>query len=300
MPGTKPRPMQSSASSPTLGRGGRAASGSVALYATPSHASLCVEPDDLEPGPGHYDLPRNFGYQQESTKISGAVVSLTAKHEKSWDKVFVTKDHCQVLLGKGTPGPGAYDPGLGPASQARIRFGTGQRQPLNDGSFRAPGPVYDVAGDSDSVEKKQRFGKASRFDAVGDAVAPASAVAPGQYEAGTLFDGARLGKSFGASHRAYDKVRFPGSDRLQLCKASPGPGSLQPFTNSGKSITFPHAERLPLKFDGRPGPGAYDNHERAYPHSRNQSCYSFGTPSARGRIDYKQMRSMGNSMWGVH
>jgi hypothetical protein len=257
-----------------------------------------VEPDDLEPGPGSYDLPRNFGYQQLSTNLSQPQLSLTAKHEKSWDKVFITKDHQMVMLARGTPGPGTYDPGQGPTSQARVRFGTGKRGGLSDTAFRAPGPVYDVGGDPELVEKKQKFGKATRFDGMGDS---AGYVAPGQYEAGTVFDGSHLSKSFGASHRAYDKVRFPGSERLQLCKASPGPGSLQPFTNSGKAISFSRAERLPLSDSKKcPGPGAYDNHERAYPHSRNQSVYSFGRPSARGRINYKQMRTMGNSLWGVH
>lgn len=296
MPGRAQR-LAGSASSPTLGAA--SVGSSVALYATPSFSSLIVEPDDLEPGPGTYELPRTFGYQHLSTNLSQPQLSLTAKHEKSWDKVFITKDHQMVLLARGTPGPGTYDAsGDATKSQARIRFGTARaRGALSDTAFRAPGPVYDVTGDPETVEKKQKFGKDHRFESAHAGIG----AAPGQYEAETVFNGSRLSKSFGCSHRAYDKVRFPGSERLMLCKASPGPGALQPFTNSGKSISFCRAERMGMASGAGPGPGAYDNHEKAYPHSKNRACYGFGKPSAKGRMDYKQMKILSHSsQWGIH
>jgi len=275
-------------------------SASVGLYCTPSFSSMYTEPEDLEPGPGTYDVPQSFGYQQLSTHHSQPCSSLTAKHDKAWAKVMISKDHLSTLMARGTPGPGNYEPELVP-TQARVRFGTSQRRSLSDTSFRAPGPVYEVAGQAEAP-KTIKFGKANRFDTDNQSLSKLlGSTGPGQYEVSTVFDGQRLSKSFGASHRAYDKVRFPGSDRVGIGRASPGPGSLQPFQNSGKSNAFGREERLKGDTVGKraPGPGAYDNHEKKTPHSRNQSCYSFGRPPAKGRVDWKQMRHHNNSCWGV-
>lgn len=326
MPQDKPQPRQfvSSASAPALGstqrsadspaftRPGRRAAestfpggspaASVALYATPSYSSLYVEPEDLEPGPGFYDVAGGFGHQQLSTNHSFPSFSVTAKHDKSWAKVMITKDHLNAVLARGTPGPGAYEPELVP-TQARVRFGTAKRRGLADTSFRAPGPVYDVTGDPDSPPAQTRFGKAHRFAGDGASLAKAlGSTGPGQYETPTAFDGVSLAKSFGASHRAYDRVRFPGSERMELCRASPGPGAAQPFQNTGRSCSFGRAERLPTDHAAKrgPGPGAYDNHEKTFPFSRSQSVHSFGRPHPRGRIDYKQMRYLNNSVFGIY
>lgn len=274
---------------------------SVALYATPSYSSLYVEPEDLEPGPGTYDIPQGFGQQLLSTHWSQPSASLTAKHDKSWAKVMITKEHLNVLIGRGTPGPGTYQPGF-VESQARVRFGTSKRRGLSDSSFRAPGPVYEVRGNPDNPPKHIRFSKANRFDMDNQSLSSAlGSTGPGQYEAPTVFDGSRLAKSFGASHRAYDHVRFPGSEKEGIGRTSPGPGPLQPFQNSGKAISFPRSERTPLAGSGKlaPGPGAYDNHERPNPFSKSQSVYSFGRPPAKARVDWKQMRHLTNSLWGM-
>lgn len=108
------------------------ASASVALYATPSYSSLYVEPEDLEPGPGTYDIPVCLGTQTLSTKDSAPHVSITAKHDKSWAKVLISKDHSDAFKCRDTPGPGTYIPGEPNPTQQRVRFGTGQRKPLND------------------------------------------------------------------------------------------------------------------------------------------------------------------------
>mmetsp|Transcript_51601 Transcript_51601/g.167589 ORF Transcript_51601/g.167589 Transcript_51601/m.167589 type:complete len:340 (+) Transcript_51601:193-1212(+) len=275
-------------------------SASVGLYASPSFSSMYTEPEDLEPGPGSYDVPQSFGYQHLSTHHSQPCVSLTAKHDKSWAKVMITKDHLSSLMARGTPGPGSYVPELVP-TQARVRFGTGKRRSLSDSQIRAPGPVYDLPC---SVEppKSVKFGKANRFDSDNQSLSRLlGSTGPGQYEVSGSFDGQHLSKSFGTSHRAYDHVRFPGSDRVGVGRNSPGPGSLQPFQNSGKANGFGRAERLPGDLSGKraPGPGAYDSHEKNPPSSRNQSCYSFGRPPARGRVDWKQMQHHTNSCWGV-
>lgn len=277
-------------------------SASVGLYAMPSYSSMYTDPEDLEPGPGTYDIPQGFGYQHLSTHMSQPCSSMTAKHDKAWSKVMITKDHLSTLMARGTPGPGSYEPALVP-TQARVRFGTSKRRALSDSNFRAPGPVYETKsmGDSDPT-KRVKIGKANRFDRDNESLSKLlGSTGPGQYEVTGFTDEQRLSKSFGASHRAYDRVRFPGSDRIEIGRASPGPGSLQPFQNSGKANAFGRAERLPSDTSGKraPGPGAYESHNRPCPHSRTQSCYSFGRPPAQGRINWKQMRVLNNSMWGV-
>merc|ERR1719262_1611687 len=78
-----------------------------ALYNTPSYASLYADVEDLEPGPGSYDVPPGMGVQHESMKHTIPAVSLTARHQKAWSKVLITKDHLQELMARDTPGPGA-------------------------------------------------------------------------------------------------------------------------------------------------------------------------------------------------
>lgn len=273
---------------------------SVGLYAQPSFSSIYADPEDLEPGPGTYDIPQGFGYQHLSTHLSQPCSSMTAKHDKSWAKVMITKDHLSAIMARGTPGPGSYEPALMP-TQARVRFGTSKRRSLSDSTFRAPGPVYEFS-ESTGPPKEVKFGKANRFDRDNESLSKLlGSTGPGQYEVTGFTDEQRLSKSFGASHRAYDRVRFPGSDRVEIGRASPGPGSLQAFQNSGKANAFGRAERLPSDTSGKraPGPGAYDVLDRPCPHSRSHGVFSFGRPPAKGRIDWKQMRVLSNSMWGV-
>jgi len=271
----------------------------LALYAAPSFSSLYVDPEDLEPGPGAYDLHGSIGYQHESTKESQPLISLTAKHDRSWAKVMITKNHLEILKARDTPGPGTYKPSGGVESQARVRFGSSQRKPLCDTHFRAPGPVYEVRGEPDAVPNV-RFSKANRFERDGEALSNSlGSTGPGQYEQTGGFDGVRLAKSFGASNRAYDKVRFPGSDRLMVGRESPGPGALQPYQNTASSVSFTRAGRSEKSSSG-PGPGHYEQHEKPYPVSRSQSVYSFGRPHARGRLNWGKMRHFNNTTWGFN
>jgi len=270
------------------------------LYGSPSFSSLYVEAEDLEPGPGHYDVPQGFGYQQLSQHYSQPSSSLTAKHDKAWAKVMISKDHANAFQARGTPGPGTYVPQM-VNTQARVRFGTSKRRAIADTAFRAPGPVYELPDSAEaSLRARVKFGKAGRFDGSGSLSKNLSQTGPGQYQVGTVFDGSRLAKSFGASHRAYDKVRFPGSDRAEIGKVSPGPGPPMDSKLEGKVGAFGKDPRLKYD-DGKraPGPGAYENHYKQPAHCRNASTYSFGRPSARGRVDWKQMRMMNCSLWGL-
>lgn len=276
-------------------------SGSVALYASPSFSSLYQEPKDLEPGPGSYDTPVALGPQFVSTRHSQPSLSITAKHDEAWSKVMITKDHLMSLMARGTPGPGTYIPGF-IESQASVSIGSAKRRGLSDTHFKAPGPIYDVLGNPENPKVNIRFSKANRFD--GDNRSMTSVLGstgPGQYEVSGSFDGARLAKSFGASHRAYDKVRFPGSEKEGMGRISPGPGAGLPFQNTGHSMSFTRAERLPEDPTGKraPGPGAYDNHEKPDPSVKSRSVYSFGKPHARSRLDWKQMRHLNNTLWGM-
>jgi len=318
MPGQKPQPkgnLSSSFSAPSLGDSKRVDSGlmrsttgslppvaSVALYATPSYGSLYTEPEDLEPGPGTYDLPDSIGYQPLSTNLSGQMSSITAKHQKAWSKTMITKDHLSAIMARGTPGPGTYIPRM-VESDARVRIGTSKRGGLADTKFRAPGPVYEVRGNPDNPKQHTRFSKANRFAMDNISLSQAlGSTGPGQYEDKSIFDGVRLSKSFGASHRAYDRVRFPGSEKEGQGRTSPGPGPLQPFQNSGKTNAFPRAERLPGDKAGRraPGPGQYEVHNKPNPDMKTQSVYSFGRPSARGRMDFGRMKVLqSSSLWGM-
>eukprot|EP00932_Pfiesteria_piscicida_P005245 SRR837773.1515.p1 GENE.SRR837773.1515~~SRR837773.1515.p1 ORF type:complete len:338 (-),score=44.98 SRR837773.1515:43-906(-) len=180
------------------------------------------EPEDLEPGPGSYDIPQSFGQQQLSTYMSQPCSSITAKHDKSWSKVMISKEHLGALMARGTPGPGTYMPALA-QSQSRVSFGTAKRRQLSDASFKAPGPVYNLPSNNEAP-KTIKFGKANRFDTDNQSLSKMlGSTGPGQYEVSGSFDGSRLAKSFGASHRAYDRVRFPGSDRVGIGRNSPGP-----------------------------------------------------------------------------
>jgi hypothetical protein len=232
---------------------------------------------------------------------------MTAKHEKSWEKVMITKDHLSAQLARGTPGPGSYH-ALQLASQARVRFGTSKRRGLSDNGFKAPGPVYDVleeAGDQQKVNV--RIGREGRFKTFDEGVP-----GPGNYprkedgsspcDATTGFNGGKLSKSFGASHRSYDKVFFPGCEREKRCRMSPGPGTLKPFDNAGFGRTFGGAPRMPPNLAAKraPGPGAYDNHERETAVFSSSSSWSMGRPQARGRLDLKQMKILTHSStWGI-
>jgi len=125
---------------------------------------------------------------------------------------------------------------------------------------------------------------------------------PGQYEVKGCIDGSRHGRSFGASHRAYDRVRFPGSEKEGQGRSSPGPGAPLPYELAGRSISFCRAQRLPDDRNERaPGPGAYDVHEKPNPDMKTQSVYSFGRPSARSRMDFKTMKMLqSSSLWGIN
>jgi hypothetical protein len=281
------------------------------LYSPPSYTSLWADPDDPEPGPGAYEVLSSFGNQPESTKLTGFSSSLTAKHSKAWAKVLISKHHNSELLCRESPGAGTYQPKL-LKSNASVKFGGGQRSNIagNVGG-RSPGPVYEVRSKPEA-NTNTKFGQDDRF---GNDRPPT--LGPGQYEALTQFDGSRLAKSFGCSFEAYRKVKTEGIERELRGRTSTGPGVYQ--ENFGKNLpnytfsgvrSFPRAERMKHRTQATtrvPGPGAYDNvkvmevakGDCASSTIWNQSCRSFGKPSTKPRLDFKQLRLFSNTTWGM-
>jgi len=253
------------------------------LYGSKSYCSLFEEPQSYDPGPGQYDLPPGFGLQNESHKESMVHQSITARHQDGWQKVLISKEHLCELLARGTPGPGTYTPAH-INSQASVRFGTSLR-PEPSYPDDSPGPVYDCRGGPEAAPHLIRFGREHRFAEV----FKENQVGPGQYPTGTQFDGTRLAKSFGISHRSYDKVKMPGSERMYRGRTSPGPGNFKPFVSGGSNFTFPKSNRPPINgsVDNPVGPGAYSSQSEA--DKKSSSCYSFGKPSSVGRFSWKKM-----------
>lgn len=260
------------------------------LYGSKSYACLFEEPECYDPGPGQYDLPPGFGLQTESNKESMVVQSMTAKHEDGWKKVLISKEHLCELFARGTPGPGTYIP-FHVDSQASVRFGTSVRpEPYypND----SPGPVYDCRGGPEAAPHLIRFGREHRFADV----FKENQVGPGQYPFQTQFDGVRLAKSFGITHRAYDKVKMPGSERVNRGRASPGPGNFKPFVAGGRNFSFPKSCRPAINgTGGNPvGPGSYTSQSEC--DKRTSAVYSFGKPSCAARFNWKKL-PIDNERW---
>eukprot|EP00392_Amoebophrya_sp_AT5.2_P006663 g6675.t1 len=204
-------------------------------------------------------------------------VSILAKHASSWSKVYISKGH--AIKARDTPGPGSYMPALQP-SESSVRFGTAVRKEISY-ETPSPGPVYDIrrsASDSNFGAGKfsldDRWRGHTEFGATG----------PGQYNQEATFDGTKgMRKSFAVGHRAYDRVRFPGCDRVNLGRQSPGPGQFRHWQPGQRRCAFPRSQRKPL-YDGGSvgasvGPGSY-----SIDSALRQTSYGFGKPSVRARI----------------
>jgi len=259
------------------------------LYGSPSFASIFSEPVDFEPGPGQYDVPGSIGTQAQSKDETFPSVSILAKHASSWSKVYISKGH--AIKARDTPGPGSYMPALQP-SESSVRFGTAVRKEISY-ETPSPGPVYDIrrsASDSNFGAGKfsldDRWRGHTEFGATG----------PGQYNQEATFDGTKgMRKSFAVGHRAYDRVRFPGCDRVNLGRQSPGPGQFRHWQPGQRRCAFPRSQRKPL-YDGGSvgasvGPGSY-----SIDSALRQTSYGFGKPSVRARFSWKQ-NSITMSNW---
>ncbi|CAD7962933.1 unnamed protein product [Amoebophrya sp. A120] len=259
------------------------------LYGAPSYASIFSEPVDFEPGPGQYDVPGSIGQQAQSKDETFPSVSILAKHASSWSKVYISKQH--AIKARDTPGPGSYLPQIQP-SESSVRFGTAVRKEISYAT-PSPGPVYDIrrsASDSNFGAGKfnmdDRWRGHTEFGATG----------PGQYNLEASFDGTKgLSKTFATGHRAYDKVRFPGCDRVNLGRTSPGPGQFRNWQPSARRCAFPRSLRKPLYDSGSVeasvGPGSY-----TIDSVLRKTSHGFGKPSVSARLSWKK-NSITMSNW---
>eukprot|EP00397_Hematodinium_sp_SG-2012_P027847 GEMP01029288.1.p1 GENE.GEMP01029288.1~~GEMP01029288.1.p1 ORF type:complete len:307 (+),score=23.37 GEMP01029288.1:48-923(+) len=249
---------------------------------TKSYSALFSDPESYDPGPGQYDLPAGFGYQAESHKETMAVKTMAPKNQEGWSKVLISKAHLAELFARETPGPGSYTPGH-VKTRASIRIGTSLRPTPTYGD-NSPGPVYDIRGGPGDLNHNIKFGRDGRFQSE----QLDSLVGPGQYPQLTQFDGCKYAKSFGISHRAYDKVHLPGSERQFRGRTSPGPINFKPFVAGGRNYSFPKSTRPEMRADCNPvGPGAYGTAEGG---KKSVSSYSFGKPSCAARFNWGALK----------
>ncbi|EER06333.1 hypothetical protein Pmar_PMAR006100 [Perkinsus marinus ATCC 50983] len=196
-----------------------------ALYGRPSVFTTYVdsgqgveEPGASVPGPGAYDVPLDsLGCPQvRSHWRNESCVTMTAKNEHSWSRVFITKMHAKAVKGLDAPGAGTYDTDSGSLRcDKAISFALSRRPDLSTqlgaGDRESPGPGYvdirDKYKDGDVALRPRssvRFSSGERFRK-----GPINGlkVGPGEYgDVGeSAIDPKRMRKSFSVGHRAYDK-----------------------------------------------------------------------------------------------
>ncbi|KAF4651661.1 hypothetical protein FOL47_000257, partial [Perkinsus chesapeaki] len=130
---------------------------------------------------------------------------------------------------------GTYDPSTTSESvygkKNSVRFGGARRRTDLGYPNDSPGPAYDVRGSIARVtcSAGSALRKAERYvlDELERAMR-ANNVGPGDYDVltpGSKLDGT-YGRSFGISHRAYDKTCSPGFEKELIGRTSPGPGAM--------------------------------------------------------------------------
>ncbi|KAF4659343.1 hypothetical protein FOZ61_004819 [Perkinsus olseni] len=276
-------------------------------------ASKMAEPDD-EPGPGEYGpLPGSgVGQQQLSQHANPPTARVFGRNTRSWSQMWISKHHLGELVGKDTPGAGTYEPSTTSESvngkKNSVRFGGARRRTELGYPNDSPGPAYDVRGciAAKVCNTGSALRRAERYvlDELERAMR-ANNVGPGDYD--ILTPGSKLdesfGRSFGVSHRAYDKTCSPGFEKELIGRTSPGPGFMTiDFAKDAKLHSFARSLRPPLHGGGTrvsaPGPGTYGVQEAinmgrlaCFESSRrNPPTISFGKPSRKPRIDFKALR----------
>ena len=251
---------------------------------------------DEVPGPGYYPLRTNsFGRQLTSRyksepsavilgKPSGGNASVSARTPQ---RISSRSFHSQTVRSH-----------LSKASSC-VRAGCKFPQSLRPDirhqlgvELSSPGPAYDVR------ELNRFTGRALDGPNIGFTrdrrfhTQPGISIGPGHYKADfSCMDRLRFSHfTFGASHRAFDKVRRPGSEHDRLGRESSGPGD--PLwrnikKDGSKAHSFNHSPRFVRKKSSLElGPGEYFR-----PLSRSSSCPSvFGTAPMRPRLDFRQLR----------
>jgi hypothetical protein len=205
----------------------------------------------------------------------------------NWDdcrRIFVSKKHVADVVGLDVPGAGSYlldQKQMSTLGTKTMKIGTSQRadliRSLGVDPKGSPGPfaytlpsTFDADGRAASGAAKgtkdKGFGTSLRFPSDKGQLS----VGPGQYhrrDHSALSRG--TGKTFGVSHRSYDKVKQPTHDgQLGAVSEGPGPPLWEDIEQSGsRANSVPRDRRFRSPVDRErnavPGPGSYDRNERS-------------------------------------
>ncbi|CAD7935404.1 unnamed protein product [Amoebophrya sp. A25] len=266
------------------------------LYSTASFSRTYGLGVSEDPGPGAYDssLP-SIGPQWRSDKPSAPKLSILPKHEKSWSKVFISREASKASgRARETPGPGTYDmPVEAIPETTGVRFSQAMR-PDPDIPNPSPGPIYDVRMTADK-NTAPPIGRADRWE-VG--AIDKSYLGPGEYKVPDSFAvQQRLAKSFSEGREAWEKVLFPGGEKQFLGRASQSLGKLRKFETSAKTAPFCRAGRNGFggMWSGQmagasiPGPGAYDVvNSKSGSLFRSKAAFNFGKPPPAARLNWQR------------
>eukprot|EP00743_Colponemidia_sp_Colp-15_P007920 GILK01008579.1.p1 GENE.GILK01008579.1~~GILK01008579.1.p1 ORF type:complete len:440 (-),score=59.69 GILK01008579.1:168-1487(-) len=283
-----------------------------------------MEEDDFddEPGPGHYGNFSMFGPQKESNRASSPSPTLKGRYN---NKQYISDKHKQDLLGRDTPGVGAYENDRLDAIRnkaAEIRFGSADRFAYKDKELKlkaasSPGP----AGYNIDETKKPHFAFSGQTRFIDS---KASSPSPAQYNVPSDFQRSRKAKSFGSSYNAYKKVYYPNVESTMRGTFTPGPGAYDPAAGSSvdikKASSVAREPQRPGTRSITPGPGAYMLPDERWkervsspPHlvnrtlvgrpmastiSTHSSNPAFSFSKGKRRLDVKKMRAFSKSTWG--
>lgn len=242
------------------------------------------------PGPNHYRCQEAMGQQIKSSCETAPSICIPSKNSESWSKVFVSKEQSEASgRSRYTPGPGTYESpdGISVSLKTKlgISFGTSER-PKPGFTTPSPGPIYDVRHNFDVPTTG--FSKGDRFASSGhsgDSTGPfgSSAPLPG------ALDPNRLAKSFAAGRDAWEKVVFPGCEKVFRGRACDVVGQYKPYEiRLARKEAFSKAVRKGLNAyeEKAPGPGQYSVIGRTNESVRTKPCHSFGKPPEKARLNW--------------
>jgi hypothetical protein len=250
-----------------------------------------------------------MGVQFASNYATTPQWSLTAKHDKSWNKVLITPEHNKVNFGKQSPGAIYHPKEEFAAHPAKSVWGTDKKLKPTQGNGLTQGPdaFYEVRqkdyfSPPQGKNLKTSYGTSERFPDVRD-----PGIGPGQYQHKSSLEAGRKAKSFGTSVRAYDRVWYQDSTENFRGRCSPGPGPYrQDFGKDSLAFQMSLAPKLqPVKLSDTPqtmGPGYYapEKVKKGVQSSENMSGgAAFGKPRRKKhRFDFKRLGQCGNRVFG--
>ena len=211
--------------------------------------------------------------------------------------MWISKHHLQELRCRDTPAAGTYNPNL-QTSAKPVSFARSLRPEPANTCASDIGPIYDLPQGAIDKTRAVAFAKSERFIEGRIAARALTNVDPGTYNLPSAIDPKRQAKSFGCSYRAYDKVRLAGMEKEMLGRNSSGPGPNQAdFGKHAISRSFTRSTRMPDEPSENPGPGAYS----AELSRKKSTAPKIVKPDVlRARLDFRNLRHHGRTMWGLN